>query len=230
MNLKCLLKTLLIVDFTFGFQISPRCIAIQSLRNRAGDYSPGVRQVSQPAAIRGGREMQHRIFPRTNNNWHQQKNPPSSRIQLEMSSSDEEAGLSTPLDKPLLAAVDFAALVTFAGVGKASHSADGALDIQAVLTTALPFLFAWFATSPFTGVYKDGNDDDGGVLSVGKVAAKGWIVAVPLGCALRGVIKGYVPPAPFVIVTLIATLVMLGGSRILYSVVENKLSGKEEEA
>jgi hypothetical protein len=222
MNLKCLLKTLLVADFTLGFQIlSPRCNTIQSMRNRAGDYS----QVSQPA-IRGGR-VQQRIFPRPDNNWHQPGNLYHSRTQLEMSSADEDAGLSTPLDKPLLAAVDFAALVTFAGVGKASHSSDGALDIQAVLTTALPFLFAWFATSPFTGIYKDG-DDDGGALSAGKVAAKGWIVAIPLGCALRGVIKGYVPPIPFVIVTLIATLVLLGGSRILYSVVENKLNGKEE--
>lgn len=225
MNLKCLLKTLLVAEFTFGFQIlSPRCIAVKSMRNRAGDYS---QQVSQPIIHGGG--VQQRIFPRTDSKWHQQENLFSSQTQLEMSSADEEAGLSSPLDKPLLAAVDFAALVTFAGVGKASHSADGALDIQAVLTTALPFLFAWFATSPFTGIYKDrDDDDDGGVLSAGKVAAKGWIVAIPLGCALRGIIKGYVPPAPFVIVTLIATLVLLGGSRILYSVVENKLSGKEE--
>jgi len=45
-----------------------------------------------------------------------------------------------------------------------------------------------------------------------------------LGCALRGVIKGYVPPLPFVIVTLIATLVLLGGTRALYAVAQNKLS------
>lgn len=152
--------------------------------------------------------------------------PSSFQTKLEMSGIEEETGkFSTPMEKPILAAVDFAALVAFAGVGKASHSADGALDIQAVLTTALPFLLAWYATSPFTGVYKDG---DGGVISAGKAAAKGWVVAVPLGCALRGVIKGYVPPAPFVIVTLIATLVILGGSRMLYSVVEDKMSGKEE--
>eukprot|EP00979_Chaetoceros_neogracilis_P015287 scaffold5649_cov250-Chaetoceros_neogracile.AAC.3 len=60
-----------------------------------------------------------------------------------MSGRDEDImTFSTPLDKPILATIDFAALVTFAGVGKASHSADGASDIQAVLTTALPFLLA----------------------------------------------------------------------------------------
>ena len=150
-----------------------------------------------------------------------------------MVASDEEESdnslelNSTPLDKPILAAVDFVALVLFAGVGKASHSADGFLDIPAVLNTAFPFLLAWFATSPFTGVYSEA--DEGGVLSAGKIAAKGWVVAIPLGCGLRGLIKGYVPPAPFVVVTLIATLVILGGSRVLYSVVEEKLF-KEDAA
>jgi hypothetical protein len=141
-------------------------------------------------------------------------------------SDQESVALSTPLDKPILAAIDFAALVLFAGVGKASHSADGSLDIQGVLTTAFPFLLSWFATSPFTGVYNDRNGN--GVLDAGKLAAKGWIVAVPIGCALRGVIKGYIPPLPFVIVTLIVTLILLGGSRMLFSLVEDKVSNSEE--
>ncbi len=145
----------------------------------------------------------------------------NSPSEVESSSS---SSLSTPLDKPILATTDFLSLVVFAGVGKASHSGpDGALDLGAVCVTAFPFLLAWFATSPFTGVYQDRNDDDG-IIDAAKVAAKGWIVAVPLGCALRGVIKGYVPPAPFVIVTMIVTLVLLGGTRMLYSVVEDKIS------
>ena len=51
--------------------------------------------------------------------------------------------------------------------------------------------------------------------------AKGWIVAVPLGCVLRGVIKGYVPPVPFVIVTMIATLVIVGGARVAFAFAED---------
>jgi len=43
------------------------------------------------------------------------------------------------------------------------------------------------------------------------------VIAVPLGCALRGIIKGYVPPVPFVIVTLIATLVILSIGRSAYT-------------
>ena len=138
---------------------------------------------------------------------------------------------STPLDNPILAATDFFSLVVFAGVGKASHTGPGgALDLGAVCVTAFPFLLAWFATSPFTGVYDSPRDVDGGsggVIDAAKLAAKGWIIAVPLGCALRGVIKGYVPPAPFVIVTMIVTLVLLGGTRMIYSVVEDKMSNNE---
>uniref|UniRef100_A0A7S3VAB7 DUF3054 domain-containing protein n=1 Tax=Chaetoceros debilis TaxID=122233 RepID=A0A7S3VAB7_9STRA len=149
---------------------------------------------------------------------------------LGMAGNDEDSSsftsLSTPLDKPALAAVDFLALLVFAGVGKASHSADGSLDIAAILTTAFPFFLAWFATSPFTGIYESSNsgvNEENTILDAGKLAAKGWIVAIPLGCAIRGVIRGYVPPAPFVVVTLLVTLIMLGGSRMLYAVVEDKM-------
>lgn len=152
------------------------------------------------------------------------------KLTSRMAGKDEDTSsftsLSTPLDKPALAAADFLALIVFAGVGKASHSADGSLDIAAILTTAFPFCLAWFATSPFTGIYESSNSDvneENGILDAGKLAAKGWIVAIPLGCAIRGAIRGYVPPAPFVIVTLIVTLVMLGGSRMLYAIVEDKM-------
>ena len=147
----------------------------------------------------------------------------SNKSRLSMSIESESKEISTPLDKPLLASIDFASLVTFAGVGKASHSADGSLDIAAVFVTAFPFLLAWYTTSPLTGVYKD-TDGDNVAIDALKVAAKGWIIAVPLGCVLRGIIKGYVPPAPFVIVTMIATLVILGGTRVLYAVAEDKMN------
>ena len=136
---------------------------------------------------------------------------------------------STPLDKPVLAVTDLLSLVLFAGIGKASHSADGSLDVPAVLQTAGPFLLAWFGTSPLTGVYRDSKDSgNDGILDVGLQVAKGWIVAIPLGCILRGVVKGYVPPLPFVVVTMISTLIILGGSRILYSVVESKFEQSSE--
>ena len=51
--------------------------------------------------------------------------------------------------------------------------------------------------------------------------AKGWIVAIPIGIALRGVIKGYVPPVSFAVVTMIATLVIVGGARVLFAFAED---------
>ena len=136
--------------------------------------------------------------------------------------SDEIAtSMWTPLDRPLLAMVDLASLVTFSAVGKASHAADGSIDVGAVALVALPFVSAWFLTSPFTGVYAPDDRDTNLVKDAFFKAGKGWIVAVPLGCVLRGVIKGYVPPVPFVLVTLVATLVIIGGARVLFAVAED---------
>lgn len=155
--------------------------------------------------------------------------PPSSCLYLANNDdSIEDSTLSptsntiyTPLDRPLLAVVDSISLVIFAAIGKSSHSADGSLDLIGILITAFPFITAWLATSPLTGVYSPDDREQNILSSTALKVGKGWIVAVPLGIALRGVIKGYVPPVPFIIVTLIATLVILAGVRILFSVAED---------
>ena len=142
-------------------------------------------------------------------------------LALQKDSEDPDFSLSTPLDRPVLAAVDLVSLLVFAGVGKASHAPDGSLDILAVASVAFPFVLSWFLTSPVTGVYtadeRGGNLIQDAFLKTGK----GWIVAIPLGCVLRGIIKGYVPPLPFVVVTLIATLFILGAARVLFAVAED---------
>lgn len=127
----------------------------------------------------------------------------------------------TPLDRPLLAAVDAVSLVVFAAVGRSSHSPDGALDPGAVLVTALPFIAAWLSLSPLTGVYSPDDRDENILSEVASKVARGWAASVPVGIALRGAIKGYVPPMPFVLVTLISTLVILVASRLLFSIVED---------
>ena len=136
-------------------------------------------------------------------------------------SSSTSNTIYTPLDRPLLAIVDTAALVIFAAIGKSSHSADGSLDLLAVLITAFPFITAWLTTSPLTGVYSPDDRETNIMISTTSKVAKGWVLAIPLGIVLRGVIKGYVPPTPFIIVTLLSTLVILAGARILFSVVED---------
>lgn len=146
----------------------------------------------------------------------------------EKSSSSSSLSLASPLDQPILASLDLAALVVFAAVGKASHASDGSLDLWAVIQTAFPFVLAWFSTSFLTGVYSNlasassssssssSLENNEWLIESWKQTAVGWIIAMPLGCVGRGLIKGYTPPVPFVIVTMIATLILLGGTRTLY--------------
>ena len=134
---------------------------------------------------------------------------------------DQGLSISGPLDRPLLALVDTVALTGFAAIGKASHSGpNGAIELSAVLQTAFPFLLSWFVTSPFTGLYRETERNDNLPLATVKQLVFGWVVAVPLGCAFRGVIKGYVPPTSFIVVTLIATLVILTIARLLFAIAE----------
>jgi len=151
----------------------------------------------------------------------------SSLVLSAQSPQNSDATTSSSIS-PILAALDVVALVGFAAVGKASHAPDGSIDLGAVLVTAFPFVTAWLATSPLTGIYQPlDSSPSSTTIDVAREAlfqtAKGWAIAVPLGCALRGVIKGYVPPAPFVIVTLIATLVILSVVRVAYAVATSSL-------
>lgn len=150
----------------------------------------------------------------------------SQNIGLFLSEDDADIDsptVYTPIDRPVLAAVDVIGLVIFALIGKSSHSADGSIDLMGVMSTAFPFVTSWFATSPLTGVYSP--DESGGNTSLAASTAikvaKGWAFAVPLGIVFRGVLKGYVPPVPFIIVTMISTLIILAGIRLLFNVAEN---------
>ncbi len=144
----------------------------------------------------------------------------STKFLLHATNNDEEISTdgipSSPLDRPVLSAIDALSLLVFAGVGKASHSAvDGSLDLIAVLVTAFPFLVSWFLIAPLVGSYRPEATKD--IPSAAIQTTKAWALAVPLGCILRGVIKGYIPPVSFVVVTLIATLVILCAGRVGYT-------------
>ncbi|KAL3800834.1 hypothetical protein HJC23_001671 [Cyclotella cryptica] len=154
----------------------------------------------------------------------------SAKILLHLSEDDNDLvdasvspTLYTPIDRPLLAIVDTVGLTIFALIGKSSHSSDGPVDLVGVFSTAFPFITAWLATSPITGIYSP--DERGGdtnmATSTAIKVAKGWAVAIPLGIVLRGLLKGYAPPLPFVVVTLITTLAILAATRVLFNIVEN---------
>lgn len=154
--------------------------------------------------------------------------------QTTRTSTDDGVKYYTPADRPILATVDTISLLLFAAIGKSSHSDDGGVDIVGVLSTALPFVVAWLTASPLTGTYSPDtneqsslvdneydNNNNSLLITTASIIGKGWVVAIPLGIILRGTIKGYVPPLPFIIVTLIATFVILVGMRILYFVLED---------
>ena len=132
------------------------------------------------------------------------------------------SGYASVLSRLDLALLDFISILLFAAVGKASHAPDGSIDFVAVLITAFPFVLSWFLITPLMGSYNRIATED----AIGSLTytARGWSLAVPVGCALRGLIKGYIPPTSFVIVTMIATLVIIGGARALYVVAKDKIS------
>lgn len=70
----------------------------------------------------------------------------------------------------------------------------------------------WFVAAALLDGY--GRAARGGAVGpAAAAAAKVWALGAPLGLVIRGVAKGYVPPKPFVIVSLAATLVLMVGWR-----------------
>ncbi|GAQ80398.1 hypothetical protein KFL_000530250 [Klebsormidium nitens] len=109
----------------------------------------------------------------------------------------------------LLVAGDTVALLLFALAGKVSHS--GTADFG-VVPTAAPFLVGWFASATLLGGY--GADATlSGPLKAVTTTGIAWAVGIPLGIVIRGVLKGQVPPTPFILVTLASTFVLLVGWR-----------------
>ena len=153
--------------------------------------------------------------------------PPPSALQpdlklqkVETLGADSIAGVAavdrgensgTSLSRGLkLAAGDAVALLVFATIGRFNHH-EG-LVLAGIVDTALPFLVGWFVTAPFLGGY--GKDAQSG--NVGKAvgaAAKSWVAAIPVALVVRSVLRGYVPDKSFIIVSFVATAVLLLGAR-----------------
>lgn len=70
----------------------------------------------------------------------------------------------------------------------------------------------WFAAAPLLGGY--GKDARGGAVGPAALAAaKCWAAGMPLALAVRGLSKGYMPPTPFILISLAATAVLMVGWR-----------------
>ncbi|OSX76712.1 hypothetical protein BU14_0178s0028 [Porphyra umbilicalis] len=120
---------------------------------------------------------------------------------------------------PLLAAGDVAVFLAFATIGAASHAANA--NPLSVTLTAAPFIVAWLAVAPLMGAYT--RRAVGTYQGAAVTTARAWLVGVPSGLALRGVVTSHLPPPSFAVVTLLSTAVLLGVWRGSYV----KLRGAE---
>lgn len=107
---------------------------------------------------------------------------------------------------------DVLALYTFAAIGRSNHAEDG--GVLDILKTATPFLISWLAISPFLGAYSTSATSSKNSVFSSLVPA--WAVSVPAGLFIRGIIKGAIPPTPFIIVSMIATFILISLWRSLY--------------
>ena len=125
--------------------------------------------------------------------------------------------------RPGLALGDMLAIMSFAAIGRNNHG-EG-LDVISIAGTAAPFILSWFLVSPFLGSFsRDATSTKGGA-PVGLLA--GWVVSMPLALSLRGLYKGEIPPTPFIIVSMIATLAILSIWRVLFVTLNGGTSDKE---
>lgn len=110
---------------------------------------------------------------------------------------------------PLLVVGDAAVFLLFAAIGAASHASNA--SPLTVAATAAPFALTWFAIAPLMGAYS--RRAVATYQGAAVTTARGWLVGVPSGLALRGVLTSHLPPPAFAIVTLLSTAVLLGAWR-----------------
>lgn len=122
-----------------------------------------------------------------------------------------------------LAIGDVGALLTFAAVGRSNHG-EG-MNLFELILTAAPFVMSWIAISPFLGAYSRDATSSKSKVVQGIIPA--WLVSVPFALAVRGVIKGAIPPTPFIIVSLVATLIFLSTWRYAYISIVGSTSDNE---
>ena len=125
-----------------------------------------------------------------------------------------------------LVTADILALLTFAAVGRNNHG-EG-LDVIALLGTAAPFIGSWLLVSPLLGSYtRDATKSKGGITAA---IVPSWVVSVGLALAIRGFIKGAVPPPPFIVVSLVSTLGLLSVYRYGYISLVGETSDEDQRS
>ena len=122
-----------------------------------------------------------------------------------------------------LAVGDIGAFMTFALIGRSNHAEN--IDLFATIGTVAPFIVSWLAVSPLLGAYTRKATATQEALLSGLLVP--WAVSVPIALAMRGVLKGAVPPPPFIAISLLSTLLFLYMWRTVYIKVFGNTSDDE---
>lgn len=109
---------------------------------------------------------------------------------------------------------DIIAFLVFAAIGRRSHGeAAGLAAGLEVFKTAAPFLLGWFLTAPFIGAYRQVTTPTW----MARRTALAWLVAWPVGLALRALLLWRGIPVSFAIVTLLSNGVIICGWRTVFA-------------
>lgn len=116
---------------------------------------------------------------------------------------------------------DLLALLIFAAIGRRSHGEAAGLDaLLEIARTAAPFIGGWFAVAPLLGAFRAAGTS--GPAAMIRETALAWLVALPVGALLRVLMIGRFSPPSFYVVTFLTVLILLGGWRAVYALVEQK--------
>mmetsp|Transcript_6791 Transcript_6791/g.14865 ORF Transcript_6791/g.14865 Transcript_6791/m.14865 type:complete len:197 (-) Transcript_6791:500-1090(-) len=130
-----------------------------------------------------------------------------NRVRLCTSGPSAEPLLPVSVD-PQLAVGDAVALLIFAAIGRSSHSAEDG----SIFTTAAPFFASWGVLAPVLGAYRSSASLSRALL----VPLPALAIAVPCGCAVRGLLQDRMPAMPFWVVSLIAIGVLISSWRAVH--------------
>lgn len=124
-----------------------------------------------------------------------------------------------------LALGDVLVFVIFATFGMNSHSELNLAAVPQIAVVAAPFALGWFLVAPFFGAFRRDAVNQPRTMMLRTVGA--WIIACPLGLALRWLLVGHAPPAAFVLVAFTFNLVILLVWRWPFAI-NNSLRSREQ--
>ena len=131
--------------------------------------------------------------------------------------TEERTASSRPRRTSLLLG-DTLMFLIFAVVGRTFHTMQN--SAMGVLGVAFPFLAGWLLAGAITHAY--GARATSSPARAARNALVTWVLAVPLGLAIRALILGRPSQSAFVTVVVIYTLVALVGWRVLYSLIASR--------